>query len=179
MSSVFDFKPGDLVSLSGHGWDKFGLRNEEAEIVGRDEVGPKVALQHDDGQNYRVVCNEQFGDYSAELVEAAPLAHGFATGGYTGTVPGRLVGADHKPKILFAEATGEVLKFTQVAGDVNPSHYDFPGGVQVIDITKHLDFLTGNVVKYVSRAGRKGDRMTDLLKAKKYLEWAIEQEEGK
>ena len=62
------------------------------------------------------------------------------------------------------------------ATDVNPTHYDFPGGVQVIDITKHLDFLTGNVVKYVSRAGRKGDRLTDLLKARKYLDWAIEKE---
>lgn len=64
------------------------------------------------------------------------------------------------------------------ATDVNPTHYDFPGGVQVIDITKHLDFLTGNVVKYVSRAGRKGDRLTDLLKARKYLDWAIEKEEN-
>ena len=61
---------------------------------------------------------------------------------------------------------------------VNPSHYDFPGGVQVIDITKHLDFLAGNVVKYVCRAGRKGDRVTDLLKAKRYLDWLIEKEQG-
>ena len=61
---------------------------------------------------------------------------------------------------------------------VNPSHYDFPGGVQVIDITKHLDFLAGNVVKYVCRAGRKGDRMTDLLKAKQYLDWLIEKEQS-
>lgn len=59
---------------------------------------------------------------------------------------------------------------------INPTHYDFPGGVQVIDITKHLDFLTGNVVKYVCRAGRKDDRMTDLLKAKQYLDWLIEKE---
>lgn len=64
------------------------------------------------------------------------------------------------------------------ATDVNPSHYDFPGGVQVIDITKHLDFLAGNVVKYVCRAGRKGDKVTDLLKAKQYLEWLIERESG-
>lgn len=63
------------------------------------------------------------------------------------------------------------------ATDVNPSHYDFPGGVQVIDITKHLDFLAGNVVKYVCRAGRKGDKLTDLRKAKQYLDWLIEREE--
>ena len=62
--------------------------------------------------------------------------------------------------------------------DVNPPHYDFPGGIQVIDITKHLDFLAGNVVKYVCRAGRKGDKVTDLLKAKQYLEWLIERESG-
>lgn len=62
--------------------------------------------------------------------------------------------------------------------DVNPSHYDFPGGVQVIDITKHLDFLRGNAVKYLCRAGRKGDVLTDLRKALRYVEWAIEKEES-
>ena len=61
---------------------------------------------------------------------------------------------------------------------VDPPHYDFPGGVQVIDITKHLDFLAGNVVKYVCRACRKGDKVTDLLKARKYLDWLIERESG-
>lgn len=61
--------------------------------------------------------------------------------------------------------------------DVNPSHYNFPGGVQVIDITKHLDFLRGNAVKYLCRAGRKGDALTDLRKAKQYVEWSIEEAE--
>lgn len=56
---------------------------------------------------------------------------------------------------------------------VNPSHYDF-GNVQVIDITRHMDFTLGNVVKYVTRAGRKGDKLEDLLKAQTYLTWAIE-----
>lgn len=63
------------------------------------------------------------------------------------------------------------------ATDVNPSHYDFPGGVQVIDITKHLDFLRGNAVKYLCRAGRKGDELTDLQKARQYIDWAIEEAE--
>ena len=61
--------------------------------------------------------------------------------------------------------------------EVNPSHYVFPGGVQVIEITKYMDFLSGNVVKYVCRAGRKGDKLTDLRKAKQYLDWLIEREE--
>lgn len=59
---------------------------------------------------------------------------------------------------------------------VNPGHYQF-GGAQVIDITRHLGFLEGNVVKYVARAGRKGDRLEDLKKAEQYLQWAIEDAE--
>ena len=37
-----------------------------------------------------------------------------------------------------------------------------------------LDFYLGNVIKYISRAGRKGDTIEDLKKAKQYLEWEIE-----
>ena len=56
----------------------------------------------------------------------------------------------------------------------NPSHYDF-GNVQVLDITRHLDFPCGNVVKYVARAGKKDGetKLDDLLKAQVYLEAAI------
>lgn len=61
-----------------------------------------------------------------------------------------------------------------VGDAVNPSHYVFPGNVQVIDITRHLGFLEGNAVKYLCRAGRKGDRLEDLKKARKYLDYAIE-----
>jgi hypothetical protein len=57
----------------------------------------------------------------------------------------------------------------------NPSHYDF-GNIQVLDLTQHLDFCTGNVVKYCARAGRKDgeSKLDDLLKAKVYLDKAIE-----
>lgn len=59
-------------------------------------------------------------------------------------------------------------------GPTSPGHYKFPGGVQVIDITRHLGFLEGNVIKYVARAGRKENRREDLLKAKQYLDWILE-----
>lgn len=58
---------------------------------------------------------------------------------------------------------------------VEPDHYRLPGGVQVIDVIKHLGFLEGNVIKYVARAGRKGDKREDLLKAKQYLDWLLEE----
>lgn len=57
----------------------------------------------------------------------------------------------------------------------NPNHYDF-GNIQVLDLTQHLPFCEGNVVKYCARAGRKGGetKLDDLLKAQVYLNKAIE-----
>lgn len=37
-----------------------------------------------------------------------------------------------------------------------------------------LNFNLGNAIKYISRAGRKGDAIEDLLKAKQYLQFEIE-----
>jgi hypothetical protein len=55
----------------------------------------------------------------------------------------------------------------------HPTHYTkFP--VEVIEITEHLGFLDGNVVKYVLRAPFKGDELQDLLKAQWYLNRLIE-----
>ncbi len=58
-----------------------------------------------------------------------------------------------------------------------PAHYRFPGGAEVINITKHLDFMTGNVVKYAARAGRKDgeSKLDDLLKAKWYIDTLIKE----
>lgn len=56
-----------------------------------------------------------------------------------------------------------------------PPHYT-DGGMEVIDFieSKRLDYHLGNVVKYVSRAGKKGDELEDLSKARWYLTRAIE-----
>lgn len=55
----------------------------------------------------------------------------------------------------------------------HPSHYTWLGGIEVIDITEHLGFCLGNVVKYVLRADHKGKPIEDLEKAKWYLEREI------
>lgn len=56
----------------------------------------------------------------------------------------------------------------------HPPHYKF-GDREVIEITQHLDFMLGNVVKYVCRAGRKKGVpvVDDLLKALWYLKRKI------
>lgn len=52
----------------------------------------------------------------------------------------------------------------------NPPHYrQHPSGVECIQITEHFNFNLGNVIKYVWRAGLKGDANEDLEKALWYL----------
>lgn len=55
-----------------------------------------------------------------------------------------------------------------------PKHYRYhPSGLECIDVTRSMDYLTGCSVKYLWRAGQKGDRLEDLGKAAQYLDWAI------
>lgn len=55
-----------------------------------------------------------------------------------------------------------------------PEHYE--GEVQPIELieAQRLNFNLGNVVKYVCRADRKGERRADLEKALWYLRREIE-----
>lgn len=58
----------------------------------------------------------------------------------------------------------------------SPKHYQLGNGFQVIDLTETLDFCSGNVVKYVARAGNKDGEsaLDDLNKAMWYLMKRIE-----
>ncbi len=65
----------------------------------------------------------------------------------------------------------------------HPSHYT-DGRIEVIDFIqdKKLNFCRGNIVKYVSRAGKKGDRakeLEDLRKARQYCDFEIKALEGR
>lgn len=57
----------------------------------------------------------------------------------------------------------------------HPSHYGGDNPLEVINVIEHyeLGFHLGNVVKYVLRAGKKGNRKEDLEKALWYLEREI------
>ena len=73
------------------------------------------------------------------------------------------------------------------ADEVNrPSHYTAgppcPNCGEVIEcitITEGRDFLTGNALKYLWRAGLKGVALTDLLKARWYVDRAIQVEQAR
>jgi hypothetical protein len=62
---------------------------------------------------------------------------------------------------------------------INPDHYrNHPSKVECIQITEHMNFCLGNAIKYLWRAGEKGDAIEDLLKARWYVDREIQRLEG-
>ena len=58
----------------------------------------------------------------------------------------------------------------------HPSHYT-RGKIEVIDFIEdqQLPYHLGNVIKYIARAGHKGDKLEDLKKARWYLDRYIKE----
>ena len=56
----------------------------------------------------------------------------------------------------------------------SPRHYtSHSSGIECIQITEHMNFCLGNAIKYIYRAGKKGDTVQDLSKAIWYLQREI------
>ena len=62
----------------------------------------------------------------------------------------------------------------------HPAHYT-DGGIETIDYIRaklseveFIGYCKGNILKYVSRAGKKVDIEEDIRKAVKYAEWIID-----
>jgi hypothetical protein len=63
--------------------------------------------------------------------------------------------------------------------NINPSHYrQHPSGVECIEVTQHCNFCIGNAIKYLWRAGLKGDAVEDLRKAAWYIDREIRRREA-
>ena len=62
----------------------------------------------------------------------------------------------------------------------HPAHYNkHPRGIEVIDFVEHMDFCTGNAIKYLCRAEHKGNELEDLRKAIWYIQRKIDTLENK
>ena len=60
---------------------------------------------------------------------------------------------------------------------IEPDHYkQHPSGVEQIQISEHMNFCLGNVIKYVFRCDHKGG-IEDLKKARWYLDREIQRRE--
>ena len=57
----------------------------------------------------------------------------------------------------------------------HPSHYtSHPSGVEAITVCEHMGFNIGNAMKYLFRAGKKGDVKEDLEKSIWYIQREIQ-----
>lgn len=62
-----------------------------------------------------------------------------------------------------------------MSGINHPFHYNrHPSGVECIDIVEHFSFNLGNAMKYIWRAGLKGNEVEDLKKAEFCIKREIE-----
>ena len=63
---------------------------------------------------------------------------------------------------------------------INPAHYQSYPGVEVIQLTEHMNFCRGNAVKYIARAGLKDPEreVEDLEKAAWYIDREIKRLKG-
>lgn len=76
---------------------------------------------------------------------------------------------------------GDMRLDSEVAPDPvsRPAHYTgHPSGVECIQITEHMGFNLGNVIKYLWRADEKGRPLEDLEKAAWYLDREIERRQN-
>jgi len=76
----------------------------------------------------------------------------------------------------FVDTDYESVKKTIKNRAINHPSYYQSSKMEVIDIIEafQLNFLTGNVIKYLLRAGKKGDALEDFKKAQWYLQRAID-----
>lgn len=71
------------------------------------------------------------------------------------------------------------LKITPIDPVNHPKHYtQHPSGIECIQITEHIGFNLGNVVKYLWRSDEKGAPLQDLKKARWYLDREIQKREA-
>ena len=74
--------------------------------------------------------------------------------------------------LSLAHMVAKTLEEPKKEDDINhPSHYT-RGKIEVIDFIEdqQLPYHLGNVIKYIARAGYKGDKLEDLKKARWYLD---------
>ena len=77
-----------------------------------------------------------------------------------------------KPSTLAPNAVMSMALHTDMVN--HPAHYK-AGGIETIDFieAKNLGYNLGNVVKYITRADHKGNKLEDLKKAQWYLNRAV------
>lgn len=147
---------------------------------------PKCSIckpEYDNRKWYNVVISDSsFGNKLFDdtyLADSADQAKEYAEEAYEEDVMSAYEPGSYKAEAVMSwprtvEVT-EVVKEDSVVK--NPNHYQNNLGVEVIDIINEYfsnNYNLGNVIKYLLRADRKGNRQQDLEKALVYLTWEVE-----
>lgn len=72
---------------------------------------------------------------------------------------------------------GRMERHNEMSSVDHPKHYNQVPGIECIDVVEHFNFNRGNAIKYIWRAGDKGDIIEDLQKALWYIHREIERVE--
>lgn len=124
---------------------------------------------------YLLIANDEYWLYPVERIDRIVYASGSRLSVYPVGEPYAIYDKS-KYTYIFEDGGIEIVKKSDSVS--HPSYYadGWSNGAEVIDLTEHLPFCSGNVVKYVCRAGRKDPdkRVEDLEKARWYLDREIE-----
>ncbi len=124
---------------------------------------------------YLLDAGDEYWLYPVEEIESIVYASGCRLRVYP---VGKPYAIYDKSKYTYMLEDGGIEIAEKSDGVSHPSHYanGWSNGAEVIDLTEHLSFCAGNVVKYVCRAGRKDPdkHVEDLEKARWYLDREIE-----
>lgn len=156
----------------------------EAFLHSVDKYGVEAAVEYLGEMSRRLEPVPQFAPKGQMMPKPWP-PKGFGPGGYTGPVSEGEIDAVHA-SIKTHPFTG-AMEVTPAAADVEeaepefdpvsaPSHYLEGRKFEPLAVIEDwgLGFLEGQVVKYVSRLGRKDDTIQDAEKAKFYLDRLVE-----
>lgn len=132
------------------------------------KAGDRVVINTDDPHHTESSINFRRGDEG--VVSAHPILGAVDTDGdIRVTFDGNRwawVSPECLSKVGEPESTNNPIE----PDAVNPDHYKFPGGAEVIDISEHLSSNGGQAVQYIARATRqdgkiKGNPLEDLRKS--------------
>jgi hypothetical protein len=111
-------------------------------------------------------------DLESEVVELGDTA--FLTPNDVIAAVNKAAGKE-KEKEIPVDKQNAAVKNSASSAVSHPEHYVAGRLYEPKDVIRDwgLNFNLGNVVKYVARAGRKGDKLEDLQKARQYLDFEI------
>lgn len=182
-----EIKVGDKVRLTGHLWGA-GTSPGQESVVEITDIDGCPTFEGEDGTTWGIYD----GGWGGELVEPARRTvddiyeeeYGAKELGVDPVEEGDMV----KP---FVELSPEAIKTLADAVRVNiefpdaidPNYYKFPGGVEVRQISAHLTGFGAQALQYIARSTRldgnnKGDKIENLRKSIRFIEWEIERLEG-